>query len=135
MASVGLTNSLAASQFDFTNLTRSQALSAGQTLFDQGKITGRQKDILEGFSVDYAPGLGQQVPASEGLTSDVSRNYLQLIQNQIAELKSVAGGDSSLQQSLAGDQNLLQALAPYQSQAAASYAAQKVSSATLDLLG
>ncbi len=79
-------------QFDFTDLTRSQAIAAGTRLFQEGKLTAQQEGYLQSFSVDVASINGGPVAPEFQLNSSVTRNYLDLIRQDIEENRSLGAG-------------------------------------------
>jgi len=106
--------SLGGSQYDFTNMTSNQELSAAGQLFADGKITSQENATLIGLAVDYAPAPGGSLGKSEALNSTVPQNFMQEVQNQILELKG--SGDPAEQKTLESLQSTLQVLNQYQEQ-------------------
>jgi hypothetical protein len=114
--------------FNFSNLTRKQAITAGGELFNEGKLTSQEVGYLQGFSVDSAPVTpGASSGPDYGLNSSETRNYQSLIQQDLADNLSLG---SSQQKEVASDKDLLSVLAPYFSPSASSAITQQ---STLDL--
>lgn len=97
-------------QYDFTNMTRQQAIAAGGELFSLGKITANECGVLQGFSVDSAPVNGGTNATGYGLNSLVTRNYESLIKQDLQNNEKIG---ASQQNEITSDKNLLNVLAPY----------------------
>lgn len=111
MSLIGL-NGLASigSQYDFTSMTRQQAIAAGGELFNLGKITAQECGALQGFSVDSAPANGGTSSAEYGLNSPVARNYESLIKQDLNNNEQMG---LSQQKEITSDKDLLSVLTPY----------------------
>lgn len=113
------------SQYDFTNLTNKQAISAAADLTNKGKITGDEFATLAGEALSFSPsGSIQAGSGTDPLSSTTTHDFVSQLQDNIAELKQVAGSDAAEQKSLTIEKSLLQKLTQYQSQYGTSVAAQ-----------
>ncbi len=120
-------------QYDFTNLTRKQAIAAGGELFQEGKLTEQETGYLQGFSVDSAPIHPGGSDASDyGLNSSMTRNYQSLIQQDL--LNNEALGQTQ-QKEINADENLLSVLSPYFSSQSTSGASSEAQESVINLLG
>ena len=106
---VGLGNFLE-TPFDFTNMSRGQVIGAAQTLRSEGKLSGNEAAVLEGFACAYAAAPGQQLPAQYSLTDQTKYNFFDMI-------KQASGSDHAHGESLAAanDDALLGGLTQYTS--------------------
>ncbi len=114
MMSISGIGSIAAGQYDFTNMTNKQAISAASDLANEGKITEDQFAVLAGEVYSFLP-----ISRTEGggsydpLTSTADQNFVQMLQSNITELQSTAGGDPAMQKTLATETSLMQVLGQY----------------------
>jgi hypothetical protein len=108
-----------ASQYDFTNMTDKQAISAACDLFNEGKVTGDEFATLAGEALSFSPsGSIQAGSENDPLTSTTTHDFVSQLQDNIAELKQVAGNTAE-QESLTTDMSLLQKLTQYGTSVAA----------------
>jgi hypothetical protein len=106
-----------ASQYDFTKLTNKQAISAAGDLANEGKITEDEFATLAGEALSFSPsGSIQAGSGTDPLSSTTTHDFVSQLQDNIAELKQVAGSDAAEQKSLTIEKSLLQKLTQYQSQ-------------------
>lgn len=112
MSITGLSGlSASGTNFDFSNLTRKQAIAAGGSLYEEGKISQNEMQVLQGFSVDSMPVTpGASDSPGFGLNSPVTRDYKSLIQQDLSD--NLALG-ASQQKEVTNDRDLLSILAPY----------------------
>lgn len=97
--------------FDFSNMTRKQAIAAGGELYQQGKLTEHEMASLQGFSLDSIPVTsGATAGTGYGLNSTASRDYNSLIQQDLADNETLG---TSQQREIANDKDLLNVLTPY----------------------
>ncbi len=80
MTSISGIGSIATGQYDFTNMTNTQAISAASDLANEGKITEDQFAVLAGEVYSFLP-----ISRTEGggsydpLTSTADQNFVQMV--------------------------------------------------------
>jgi hypothetical protein len=98
-------------------LTNKQAISAAGDLANEGKITEDEFATLAGEALSFSPsGSIQAGSGTDPLSSTTTHDFVSQLQDNIAELKQVAGSDAAEQKSLTIEKSLLQKLTQYQSQ-------------------
>jgi len=96
--------------FDFTKMTRGQAVVAASTLRREGKISGDEAAVLDGFACSYAPGPDGEGAADVYSPSDPREfNFMDMIYKA-----SLADTGEPLAER--NDQALLRHLAPLSTQ-------------------
>jgi azurin len=106
--------SLGASQYDFSSMTNTQDIAAAANLANEGDITGDQFAIMAGEALSFSPGGSIQAgSSSDPLTSTTDQNFVKMLQENITDLQSVAGGDTAEQKSLTTETALMQELNSY----------------------
>ncbi|HWZ51142.1 MAG TPA: hypothetical protein VNW54_06740 [Granulicella sp.] len=113
MSISGISNTTG-SQYNFSNMTNQQEIAAASNLANQGVITGDQFAVLAGEAVSYVPSAGVQAgAANDPLNSTTNQNFVQMLQNNIAQLQNAAGSDPAMQKSLATEASLMNVLNQY----------------------
>jgi hypothetical protein len=69
--------------FDFSNMTRREAIDAAMQLESMGLIDSNEVGIFLGASLDYVPIPGYELPLEYNIDSPIKRNYIELIAQSI----------------------------------------------------
>lgn len=93
---------------DFTKMTRSELIRAAQQLRSEGKLSGDQAGLLQGFACAYAAAPGELLSPQYSLTDPTKYDFFDMI-------REASNSDRAHGQTLAAanDDALLRALSQY----------------------
>lgn len=102
--------------YDFTQMTSKQAISAGGDLARRYLISGDQFAILAGetTALTSVPIGGNQAGGLNSLASTAEANYLDVLKNSIASMKSMSGKNQAEMNGLNTSESLQVVLTDYQ---------------------